>query len=149
MGKIGLEISLVGINRKEVDLTFARIEKMTAVVRPGLWFNQGSLSALRSRGYRGGGGPVGLVIGIKRATDGRMKCRLIADEKRKKRSPKNRSLRNTLANSKFDYCDFEKPSKGACQKAKVMKSTEQSKERDQLNKLAKESGMVDGAEKSR
>ena len=92
-----MEVGLVGIHREEGGLTFARIERKSPVLRPALQSKQSSLCGLRRRRDRGGGGPNGYIVNVKRAADG---SRKIMDEKREKCKAKNASLRNTSTDSK-------------------------------------------------
>ena len=52
--KVGLEVSLIGIHRKERGLTLARTEKKTPVLRPALQSNQGLKCSFHSSRDRGG-----------------------------------------------------------------------------------------------
>ena len=61
----------MGIHGKEGGLTFARIERKTPVLRPALQSKQSFLCGLHCSGDRGGGGPNGQIISVKRAADGR------------------------------------------------------------------------------
>ena len=82
--EVGLEISLVGIHSKEGGLTLAWIERKTPVLRPALQSKQSSLSGLHCSGDRGGGGPNGQIVSLKRAADGRrQRGRKIINEERK------------------------------------------------------------------
>ena len=56
---------------KKGGLTFARIERKTPLLRPPLQSNQSSLCGLHHSGDRGGGGPNGQNVSVKRAADGR------------------------------------------------------------------------------
>ena len=60
----GLEVSLVGIYWEKGDLTFARIEKKTPVLRPALQSKQSSLWGLQRSRDRGGGGPNGQIVSV-------------------------------------------------------------------------------------
>ena len=64
--EIGLEASLVGIHREEGGITFSQIERKTPVLRPTLQSKQSSLCGLHRRGDRGGGGPNGQIVSVKR-----------------------------------------------------------------------------------
>ena len=56
---------------------------------------------LHGSGDRGGGGPNGQIVSVKRVANGRrQKSRKIIDEKREKYRAKNGSLRNTSTDSK-------------------------------------------------
>ena len=72
------------------------------MLRPALQSKQSSLCGLHCSGDRGGGGPNGQIVSVKRTADGRRQrgSRKIIDEKREKYLAKNRSLRNTLTDSK-------------------------------------------------
>ena len=75
-GKVGLEeveleVSLVGTHREERGLTFAQIERKTPVLKPPLQSNQSSLCSLHCIRDRGGGGPNGQIVSIKRTADGK------------------------------------------------------------------------------
>ena len=62
---------------------------------------QRSLCGLHRSGDRGGGGPNGQIVSVKRAADGRwQRGRKIITEEREKNRAKNRSLRNTSTDSK-------------------------------------------------
>ena len=65
-------------------------------------YNQNSsLCGLHRSGDRGGGGPNGQIVSVKRAADGRrQRSRKIINEEREKYRAKNRSLRNTSTDSK-------------------------------------------------
>ena len=66
------------------------------MIRPAHKLNQSSLCGLQRSGYRGGGGPNGQIVSIKKAADGRrQRSRKIIDKKREKYRAKNGSLRNT------------------------------------------------------
>ena len=67
----GLEISLMGIHREEGGLTFARIERITPVLRPALQSKQSSLCGLHRSKDRGGQRPNGQIVSIKRTAGGR------------------------------------------------------------------------------
>ena len=65
----------------EGGLTCARIERKTPVLRPELQSNQSSLCDLHHSRNRGGGGPNGLIVSIKKTADeGRQRSRKIIDE---------------------------------------------------------------------
>ena len=66
-----LKFSLVKIHWEDRTLTFARIERKTPVLIPALQSNQNSLCGLYHCGDRGGGGPNGQIVSVKRAADGR------------------------------------------------------------------------------
>ena len=69
--------------------------------RPALRSNQSSLCGLHRSGDRGGGGPNGQIVSIKRAADGRRQRGMeIINEEREKYRAKNGSLRNTSTDSK-------------------------------------------------
>ena len=60
-----------------------------------------SLCGLHRSGDRGGGGPKGKIVSVKRAADGRrQRVRKIINEEREKNRAKNGSLRNTSTDSK-------------------------------------------------
>ena len=62
---------------------------------------QSSLCGLHRSGDRGGGGPNGQIVSVKRAPDRkRQRSRKIIDEEREKYQAKNGSLRNNLTGSK-------------------------------------------------
>ena len=58
----------MGFHRKEIGLTFARIERKTPVLRPALQSNQSSLCSIDSSRDRGG--PNDQVVSVKGAADG-------------------------------------------------------------------------------
>ena len=68
---------------------------------PALQSKQSSLCCLHRSGDRGGGGPNGQNVSIKRAADGRrQRGRNINDKEREKYRAKNGFLRNTSTDSK-------------------------------------------------
>ena len=91
----------MGIQREKGGLTFVWIERKTSVLPPAIQSNQSSLFCLHCSRDRGGGGPNGQIVSIKRAADGRrQRSRKIIDEKREKYRAKNRSLWNISTDSK-------------------------------------------------
>ena len=71
------------------------------MIRPALQLKQSSLCGLQCSGDRGGGGPNGQIVSVKRAADGRrQRSRKIINEEREKYRAKNGSLWNTSTNSK-------------------------------------------------
>ena len=75
----------MGIHREERGLAFARIERKTPVLRPALQLKQSSLCGLHRSGDRGGGGPNGQIVSVKRAADERNETsRKIIDKTREK-----------------------------------------------------------------
>ena len=71
------------------------------MLRPALQSKQSSLCGLHRSGDRGGGGPNGQIVSVKRADDGRrQRSRKIINEEREKYRAKNGSLRNTSTDSK-------------------------------------------------
>ena len=90
-----------GQGGREQHLTFACIERKAPILRLALQWKQSSLCILHRSGDRGGGGPNGQIVSVKRAADGRrQRSRKIIDEKREKCKAKNGSLRNTSTDSK-------------------------------------------------
>ena len=90
----------MGIHR-EGGLTFARIERKTLALRQALQANQSFLCGLHRSGDRGGRGPNGQIVSVKRAADGRrQRRRKIIDKKKEKYMAKNGSLRSTSTDSK-------------------------------------------------
>ena len=86
----------MGIHWKKGGLTFFRIQRKTSVPRPALL-----VSSLHCSRDRGGEGPNGQIVSVKRAAHGkRQRSRKIIDEKREKYKANNESLRNTSMNSK-------------------------------------------------
>ena len=91
----------MGIHREEGGLTFDRIERKTPVVRPALQSKQSYFCGVHRSVDRGGGGPNGQIVHIKRAADDkRQRSSKINNEKREKYRAKNASLRNTSTDSK-------------------------------------------------
>ena len=91
----------MGIHLEEGGHTFAWIEKKTPVLRPAIQSKQNSLCGLQRSGDRGGGGPNGQIVSLKRGEDGRrQRGRKIINEEREKYRAKNGSLRNTSTDSK-------------------------------------------------
>ena len=71
------------IHRKEGGPTFAWIERKTPIRRPALISKQSSLCGFHPSGDRGGGGPNGQIVSVKRAADGeRQRGQKIIDEMR-------------------------------------------------------------------
>ena len=80
---------------------FARIKRKTPVLRPAFQSNQSFLCCLHRSRDRGGAGPNGQIVSIKRAADGRrQRSRKVIHGKREKYKAKNGSLRNTSTESK-------------------------------------------------
>ena len=74
---------------------------MTPVLRPVLQSKKSSLCGLYCSGDRGGGGPNGQIVSVKRAADGRrQRSRKTTNKEREKYRAKNGSLRNTSMNWK-------------------------------------------------
>ena len=71
------------------------------MLRPALQSKQSSLCGLQRSRDRGGGGPNGQIVSVKRAAGGRrQRGRKIIDDEREKYRAKNGSLRNTSTDSK-------------------------------------------------
>ena len=71
------------------------------MLRPALQSKQSSLCGLHRSGDRGGGGPNGQIVSVKRTADGRrQRDRKIINKEREKYRAKNGSLRNTSTDSK-------------------------------------------------
>ena len=71
------------------------------MLRPAIQSKQSSLCGLHSSGDRGGGGPNGQIVSVKRTADGRrQRDRKIINKEREKYRAKNGSLRNTSTDSK-------------------------------------------------
>ena len=99
--RLGWKVAWWGSTEKKKNLTFARIERKTPVLRPALQSKQSSLCGLHRSGDRGGGGPNGHIVSVKRQHDGRkQRGRKIIDQEREKCRAKNGSLRNTSTDSK-------------------------------------------------
>ena len=99
--RLGWRIDWWGFTEKTGGLTFARIERKTPVLRPGLQSKQSSLCGFHRSRDRGGGGTNGQIVSVKRAADGRrQRGRKIIDKEREKDRAKNGSLRNTSTDSK-------------------------------------------------
>ena len=90
----------MGIHLQEGGLTFTQIERKTPVLRPTHPLKQSSLCDLHRIGNRGGGGPNGQIVSVKRTADGKQRGRKINNEEREKYRAKNGSLRNTSTDSK-------------------------------------------------
>ena len=143
--EVGLEVSLVGIHREEASLTFARIERKTPVLRSALHPNQSSWCGLHRSGDRGGGGPNGQVVSVKRAADGRrQRGQKIINEKREKYRAKNESLWNTLTDSKGTT--FVILINHASAPIRKIESDKQSKEGGQPNRFVEKGGVPDRVE---
>ena len=68
---------------------------------PALQSKENSLCGLHRSGDRGGGGPNGQIVSVKRTAEGRrQRSRKIINEEREKYLAKNGSLRNTSTDSK-------------------------------------------------
>ena len=71
------------------------------MLRPALQSKQSSLRGIHRSEDRGGGGPNGQIVSVKRAADGkRQRSRKIIDEEREKNMAKNGSLQNISTDSK-------------------------------------------------
>ena len=74
---------------------------MTPVLRPALQSKMSSLCGLHRSGNRGGRGPNGQIVSVKKTADGRrQRSRKIINKEREKYRAKNESLRNTSTDSK-------------------------------------------------
>ena len=124
----------MGTHREEGSLTFARIERMTPVLRPLLQLNQSCLCGLHLSRDQGKRGPNGQIVSIKRAADRKLRSREIIELMKKeieKYRTKDESLQNNSTDSKGTaFVKFDKPCKRSHQKGKI-KSREQSKEKGQ------------------
>ena len=97
---------------------------------------------------RGGGGPNGQVVSVKRAADGKkQRSRKIIDEERKVLGQELILAEHLDRLERNNFCDFDKPRKRAYQKGKI----ELNKQRREAsrNEFVKKGGMPDRVENFR
>ena len=137
----------MGIHREKGGLTFARIERKTPVLRPALQSNQSFLCGLHCSRDRGGGGPNGQIVSVKRlAVRRRQRSREIADEQRGKYRPKNGSLRNTSTDSKGTTFVILNNHASALIRKERLNLTSKSRREASRNMFVEKSGMPDRVE---
>ena len=142
----------MGIHCEEGGLTFARIERKTPVLRPALQSKQSSLwniapiktKLLHCSGDRGGRGPNGQIVSVKRAADGRrQRSGKIIDEEREKNRAKNGSLRNTSTDSKGATFVILKDHASALVRKERLSPTSKAKRDASRNQFVEKDGMPD------
>ena len=134
----------MGIHQEERGFTFARIERKTPVLRPTLQLKQSSLYGIYRSGDRGGGGPNGQIVSVKRTADGkRQRGRKIINEEREKYRAKNRSLRNTSTDSKrATFVNLINHTSAPVRKEKLS-STSKARREASRSKFVEKGGMPD------
>ena len=135
---------------EEGGLTFTRIERKTPVLRPALQSKQSSLCGLYRSRDRGGGGPNGQIVSVKRTADGRtQRGRKIINEEREKYRAKNGSLRNTSTDSKaMTFVILINHSSAPIRKERLS-PTSKARSEASLNEFVEKSGMPDRAKSFR
>ena len=99
--RLGWRLAWWGSTEKKEASYFLGLRGRQPVLRPALQSKQSFLCGLHCSGDRGGGGPHGQIVSIKRAADGRrQRGRKIINEEREKYRAKNGFLRNTSTDSK-------------------------------------------------
>ena len=128
------------IHLEEGGLTFARIERKT----PALQSKQSSLCGLHRSGDRGGGGPNGQIVSVKRAADGRrQRCRKIINEYGEKYRAKNGSLRSTSTDSKGTTFVILINRRSAPIRKERLSPTSKARREASRNKFVEKGGMPD------
>ena len=121
-----------------------RIERKTPVLRPVLHLNQSSLCGFHRSGNRGGGGPNGQIVSVKRAADGRrQRGRKIINEEREKYRVKNGSLRNTSTDSKATTFVILIDHRSALIRKKRLSPTSKARREASRNQFVEKGGMPD------
>ena len=134
----------MGIHREKGDLTFARIERKTPVLRLALQSKQSSLCCLHRTGDRGVGGPNGQIVRVKRTADGRrQRSRKIINEEREKYRAKNGSLRNTSTDSKETTFVILINHRSAPIRKKRLSPTSKARGEASRNQFVEKGGMAD------
>ena len=129
---------------KKGGLTFARIERKTPVLRPVLQSKQSSLCGLHCSRDRGGGGPNGQIVIVKRTADGRkQRSRKIIDEEREKYRTNNGSLRNTSTDSKEAAFVILKNYASAPIRKERLSPTSKARRETSRNQFVEKGGMPD------
>ena len=120
------------------------MEKKAPVLRPALRSKQSSLCGLHRSGDRAGGGPNGQIVSVKRAADERRKrSRKIINEEREKNRANNRSLRNTLTDSKGVTFVILKYHASAPVRKERLSPTSQARREASRNQFMEKGGMPD------
>ena len=102
------------------------------------------MGGLHRSGDRGGGGPNGQIVSVKRAADGRrQRGRKIINEKRGKYRAKNGSLRNTSTNSKGAIFVILKDHTSAPVRKERLSPTSKARREASRNKFVEKGGMPD------
>ena len=117
---------------------------MTPVLRPALQSKQSSLCGLHRSGDRGGRGPNGQIVSVKRTADGgRQRSRKIINEQREKYRDKNGSLRNTSTDSKGTTFVILKDRTSAHIRKERLSPTSKARREASQNKFVEKGGMPD------
>ena len=117
---------------------------MTPVLRPALQSKQSSLCGLHRSEDRGGRGPNGQIVSVKRAADGRrQRGRVIISEEREKYRAKNGSLRNTSTDSKGAAFVILKNHTSAPITKKRLSPTSKARREPSRNEFMEKGGMPD------
>ena len=142
--KLGCRLAWWGSTEKKEGLTFARIEWKTPVLRPSLQSKQSSLCGLHRSGDRGGGGPNGHIVSVKRADDGRrQRSRKIIDEEREQYRAKNGFLQNTSLDQKGTTFVILKNHSSAPIRKKRLSPTSKARREASRNQFVEKGGMPD------
>ena len=105
---------------------------------------QSSLCGLYRSGDRGGGGPNGQIISVKRVADGgRQRGQMIIDEEREKYRAKNISLQNTSTNLKGAAFVILKNHRSTLIRKERLSPTSKARREASRNKFVEKSGMPD------
>ena len=119
-------------------------QRKTPILRPALQSKQSSLCGLHRSGDRGGGGPNGQIVSVKRAADGRrQRSRKIINEEREKYRAKNESLRNTSTASKGTTFVILKDHRSAPIRKERLSPTSKARRKASRNKFVEKGGMPD------
>ena len=102
------------------------------------------MCGLHRRRDRGGGGPNGQIVSVKRAADGRrQRSRKIINEEREKYRAKNGSLRNTSTDSKGTALVILINHRSAPIRKERLSTTSKARREASRNKFVEKGGMPD------
>ena len=108
------------------------------------------MCGLHRSGDRGGGGPNGQIVSVKRAADGtKQRSRKIIDEEREKYRDKNGSLRNTSPDSKGTTFVILKNHRSAPVRKERLSPTSKARREASRNKFVEKGRMPDRVESFR
>ena len=112
------------------------------MLRPALQSKQSSLCGLHRSEDRGGGGPNGQIVSVRRTADGRRKkSRKIINEEREKYRAKSGSLRNTSTDSNGTTFVILINHTSASVRKERLSSTSKARTKASQNKFLKKGGM--------